>query len=106
LNHFHSLKKLLGHQILNTTPIYARVIDETLYKQCQEAMALLEATSVQLAQGMHTVHTMQKRQYIPVLLVMPNMTNVTSGADKCHYCRFARAIKIPVYVQFFTIKGI
>ena len=39
----HSLKKLLGHQHLNTTQIYARIYDETLIQQFREAMARLEA---------------------------------------------------------------
>lgn len=35
----HALRKLLGHQYLDTTQIYAQVYDETLYQQFQEAMA-------------------------------------------------------------------
>ena len=42
----HSLRKLLGHQHLNTTQIYARVYDETLYAQFKEAMSHLEAIEV------------------------------------------------------------
>ena len=38
----HSLRKLLGHQNINTTQIYARVYDETLYQQFQDAMSRLE----------------------------------------------------------------
>ena len=37
-----SLRKLLGHQILKTTQIFARVYDKTLYKQFQDAMTRLE----------------------------------------------------------------
>jgi len=35
----HTLRKLLGHQKLSTTQIYAYVYDETVYKQFQEAMS-------------------------------------------------------------------
>jgi site-specific recombinase XerD len=38
----HSLRKLLGHQYLNTTQIYARIYDQTLYRQFREATARLE----------------------------------------------------------------
>jgi len=38
----HSLKKLLGHQRLDTTQLYARIYDETLYQQFKEAMSRLE----------------------------------------------------------------
>jgi integrase/recombinase XerD len=38
----HSLRKLLGHQHLHTTQIYARIYDQTLYRQFQEATARLE----------------------------------------------------------------
>jgi site-specific recombinase XerD len=41
-----SLKKLLGHQHLNTTQLYARIYDETLYRQFKEAMSHLEAIEV------------------------------------------------------------
>ena len=39
----HSLRKLLGHQHLNTTQIYARVYDQTLHEQFQSAMSRVEA---------------------------------------------------------------
>jgi site-specific recombinase XerD len=40
----HSLRKLLGHQHLNTTQLYARIYDETLYEQFKEAMSRLEVS--------------------------------------------------------------
>jgi integrase/recombinase XerD len=42
----HSLRKLLGHQYLNTTQVYARIYDETLYEQFETAMSRLEAIAV------------------------------------------------------------
>ncbi len=42
----HSLRKFLGHQHLNTTQIYARIYDETLYEQFKAAMSRLEAIAV------------------------------------------------------------
>ena len=42
----HSLRKLLGHEHLNTTQIYARIYDETLYGQFKETMSRLEAIAV------------------------------------------------------------
>ena len=42
----HSLRKLLGHQHLNTTQIYARIYDQTLYRQFREATARLENLAV------------------------------------------------------------
>jgi hypothetical protein len=42
----HSLRKLLGHQRLDTTQLYARVYDETLYQQFKAAMSHLEAIEV------------------------------------------------------------
>jgi hypothetical protein len=40
-----SLRKLLGHQHLNTTQLYARIYDETLYEQFKAAMSRLEVTA-------------------------------------------------------------
>jgi hypothetical protein len=42
----HSLRKLLGHQYLNTTQVYARIYDETLYEQFKTAMSRLEVIAV------------------------------------------------------------
>lgn len=42
----HSLRKLLGHQHLNITLLYARIYDETLYEQFKTAMSQLEAIPV------------------------------------------------------------
>jgi site-specific recombinase XerD len=42
----HSLRKLLGHQHLNTTQIYARLYDQTLYRQFREVTARLEGLAV------------------------------------------------------------
>jgi len=42
----HSLRKLLGHQHLNTTQIYARIYDQTLYRQFREATDRLEGLAV------------------------------------------------------------
>jgi len=41
-----SLRKLLGHQHLSTTQLYARIYDETLYRQFKSAMSSLEAVAV------------------------------------------------------------
>jgi site-specific recombinase XerD len=38
----HSLKKLLGHQNLDTTQIYARIYDQTLLNQFSDAMSQLD----------------------------------------------------------------
>jgi hypothetical protein len=42
----HSLRKLLGHQYLNTTQVYAHIYDETLYEQFKTAMSRLETIAV------------------------------------------------------------
>ena len=42
----HSLQKLLGHEHLNNTQIYARLYDQTLYRQFREATARLESVAV------------------------------------------------------------
>ncbi len=42
----HSLRKLLGHQHLNTTQVYARIYGETLYEQFKVVMSRLEAIAV------------------------------------------------------------
>jgi len=42
----HSLRKLLGHQDLRTTQMYARIHDETLYRQFKRAMSSLDAIAV------------------------------------------------------------
>lgn len=41
-----SLRKLLGHQHLNTTQIYAQIYDETLYNQFRATMGALEAIAM------------------------------------------------------------
>lgn len=41
-----SLQKLLGHEHLNATQIYARIYDQTLYRQFREATARLENLTV------------------------------------------------------------
>ena len=41
----HSLRKLLGHQRLNTPQIYACIYDETLYEQFKDAMSRLESVA-------------------------------------------------------------
>jgi hypothetical protein len=43
----HSLRKLLGHEHLDTTQIYARIYDETLYRQFKAAISSLEAIAVE-----------------------------------------------------------
>ena len=51
----HSLRKLLGHQHLNTTQVYARIYDETLYERFKTAMSRLEAIAVDDWPGVETV---------------------------------------------------
>ena len=43
----HSLRKLLGHEHLQTTQIYAHIYDEILYQQFKTAMSYLEAIAVE-----------------------------------------------------------
>ncbi|MBI3941567.1 MAG: tyrosine-type recombinase/integrase [Chloroflexi bacterium] len=50
----HSLRKLLGHQYLNTTQVYASIYDETLHDQFQEAMARWEGLEVSVGLGTET----------------------------------------------------
>lgn len=42
----HSLQKLLGHEHLNTTQVYAQIYDQTLYRQFREATARLEGLAL------------------------------------------------------------
>ena len=41
-----SLRKLLGHQRLDTTQLYAQIYDQTLYHQFTQAMGCLEGIAV------------------------------------------------------------
>ena len=41
-----SLRKILGHERLSTTQIYAHIYDETLYQQFRDVMSCLEAIAV------------------------------------------------------------
>jgi site-specific recombinase XerD len=47
----HSLRKLLGHKRLDTTQVYARVYDETLFQQFQDAMSCLETKVLESQQA-------------------------------------------------------
>jgi hypothetical protein len=50
----HSLRRLLGHQQLDTTLIYAHIYDETVYEHFKAAMARLEAIEVYDWPGVET----------------------------------------------------
>ena len=50
----HSLRRLLGHQRLDTTQIYAHIYDETLYQQFRGAMSRSEAIEVEDWPGVET----------------------------------------------------
>jgi site-specific recombinase XerD len=63
----HSLKKLLGHQNLDTTQIYARLYDNVLYHQFKEAMSQIEGVAVELWPGVTTDNAQRVATVMSVL---------------------------------------
>jgi integrase len=63
----HSLKKLLGHQHLDTTQIYAHLYDNVLYHQFKEAMSQIEGVAVELWPGVTTDNAQRVATVMSVL---------------------------------------
>jgi len=65
----HSLQKLFGHEHRDTTLIYARIYDETIYRQLKEAMSHPEAIEVD------ALHNPERRKHNPVAVTLKGGIN-------------------------------
>jgi site-specific recombinase XerD len=67
----HSLKKLLGHQHLATTQIYARLYDDVLYHQFKEAMSQIEGIAIETWPGVTMDNVQRGVKVVTVLTNQP-----------------------------------